>query len=280
MSLAGADPNADVVGLGELAGKSNYLSGNDPTQWHTDIPTYAQVESRQVYAGIDMTYYGNQQQLEYDFSVAPGADPRAIALDFQGQTSMQVDAQGNLVLHTAGGDVVEHAPVVYQEINGAREAVSGAYVLQGDHQVGFQVGAYDPSQPLVIDPILLYATYFGGNQDDAGNAIAVDPDGDAYVTGFAESTNFPVTASTATQPAFNGYGTDAFVAKLDPGGAVRLVDIPGWQPGREPPHERARCLRRRDVLRWVSVRPERRDGGRRRPLRRRLRDGLHRLLPH
>ena len=113
---------------------------------------------------------------------------------------MTLDGQGNLVLHTAGGDVVEHAPVVYQEIGGVRQPVSGQFVLEGDGQVGFAVGAYDHSQPLVIDPVLSYSTYLGGSGDDDGYGIAVDAAGNAYVTGYTASTDFPTTPTPCRRP--------------------------------------------------------------------------------
>ena len=159
--VVGANPASRAVGLDKQAGVSNYLIGNDPSQWHTDVPNYGKVSYEGVYRGIDLVYHGNQKQLEYDFVVAPGADPRTIRLAFDGIRSASLDRAGNLVLHTSGGDVIEQAPVVYQEINGRHQAVAGRYVLQGNHQVGFQVGRYDHSKPLVIDPVLSYSTYLG-----------------------------------------------------------------------------------------------------------------------
>jgi hypothetical protein len=246
MALAGADPAAQVVGLNELSGKINYLRGNDPSLWHSDIPTYAQVESRQVYAGIDMVYHGNGQQLEYDFTVAPGANPGAIALDFQGQDSTKLDGQGNLVLHTAGGDIVEDAPVLYQDVGGARRAVSGGYVFRGANKVGFQVGAYDHSLPLVIDPVLAYSTYLGGFEG-RGNAIAVDGKGNAFITGSVKSVHsfndlagtldFPV--KDPLQATFDHGGansTDAFVTKLDPTGQLVFSTFLGGDPDESNVH--------------------------------------------
>jgi Beta-propeller repeat len=191
VQLVGANGTTPAMGLKELPGKSNYLIGKDPSQWHTNVPNYAQVDYQDVYPGINLIYYGNQGQLEYDFRVAPGADPSAIGLSFRGSVSLNLDAQGNLVLHSPGGDIVEHAPVVYQDINGVKQPITGAFVLQSDHQVGFQVGAYDTSQALVIDPVLVYSTYLGGVGEDIGNAVAVDPQGNAYITGTTTSVDFP-----------------------------------------------------------------------------------------
>src|SRR5262249_53880384 len=123
MQVIGGNPAPHVVGREELPGKVNYLRGQDRAQWHTDVPTYAKVEYQQVYPGIDLVYYGNQQQLEYDFIVAPGADPSAITLAFAGTDSVDLDARSDLVLHTAGGDVREHKPFIYQEVNGVRQEI-------------------------------------------------------------------------------------------------------------------------------------------------------------
>jgi hypothetical protein len=187
LRLVGASPSSSATGLDPLLTKTNYLVGSDPSEWHTNIPNFGRVEYQNVYPGVNLVYYGNQGQLEYDFVVAPGADPNVIKLSIQGAQSITLDAQGNLVLHTAGGDVTEQAPVVYQDIGGVRQSVAGKFVLEGN-TVGFQVGAYDPSRPLVIDPTLSYATYIGGSGGYM-NAIAVDSTGAAYVTG---DSNFEV----------------------------------------------------------------------------------------
>jgi hypothetical protein len=217
MSVVGANLASHSVGLDRQSGVSNYFIGNDPSKWHTDVPNYAKVDYQGVYHGIDLVYHGNQKQLEYDFVVAPGADPRAIRLAFDGTRSGSLDRAGNLVLHIPGGDVIEHAPVVYQEVNGHRQMVAGRYVLHGNHQVGFQVGRYDHGKPLVIDPTLSYSTYLGGRADDGGRAIAVDSSGNAYITGFTASSNFPTKGPV--QPS-NAGGNDVFVTKLNPTGTA------------------------------------------------------------
>ncbi len=162
VQLVGANPAAPAVASDQLITRTNDLIGNNPSQWHTNIPNYGQVTFQGVYAGIDLVYQGNQGQLEYTFNVAPGANPDAITFAIQGAQGLALDGQGNLVLNTAAGDVTEQAPVVYQEIGGVRQAVSGSFVLEGNNQVGFQIGPYDHSQPLVIDPTLSYSSYLSG----------------------------------------------------------------------------------------------------------------------
>jgi hypothetical protein len=218
MQLVGARPDAPASGLDEQASTVNYFIGSDRSRWRTNIGTYGQVKYTGVYAGIDLVYHGNQRQLEYDFDVVPGADPNDIRLTFPGATGIDLDAQGELVLHTAGGDVMHHAPVVYQEGPGGREAVAGRYVIQGNDRVGFVVGAYDPKRALIIDPTLAYSTYLGGSFHERGNGIAVDAAGNAYVTGVTQSTNFPTTPG-AFQTTIAGLA-NAFVTKLDADGTA------------------------------------------------------------
>jgi hypothetical protein len=224
MQLLGANPAPEISGVERLPGQVNYLQGKDPAQWHTQIPTYAQVKYQGVYPGIDLLYYGQQRQLEYDFIVAPGAHPRTIRLAFEGAKKLEINAEGELVLKTSGGPVRFQRPVMYQTIGGTRREVAGGYMLTAPHEVGFQVATYDTSQPLIIDPVLSYSTYLGGNGWDEAYDIAVDGSGQAYVAGGTESTNFPVTAE-AFQMMPSGGSTDyseAFVAKLSADGS-RLV---------------------------------------------------------
>ncbi len=212
--LVAANPAAKVTGEEELAGKINYLRGNDPSQWRTGVSTYAKVRYEQVYPGIDLVYYGNQRQLEYDFVVGPGADPARIRLKLAGARKMSVDGQGQLVVQTASGGVRWNKPEIYQEVEGQHRSVKGKYVLRAGHELGFAVAAYDTARPLIIDPILVYSTYLGGSEAEFGYGIAVNTSGNAYVTGVTYSNNFPTTAG-ALQTTFDGT-EDVFVAELNP----------------------------------------------------------------
>ena len=202
MRLDGAKRAASIHGTELLPGQSNYFIGNDPSKWRRGIPQFAGVEYKSVYPGIDLVYYGKQRQLEYDFRVAPGADPNQIALSFKG-ASAHLDL-GDLVLSTAGGDVRFQAPHIYQRggttagqnatgQNNEEQAIAGSFRLLSDNKVGFAVGPYDHARELVIDPILTYSTYLGEGTESLVN-VAVDASDNIYVAGSTQSAGFPVTA--------------------------------------------------------------------------------------
>jgi hypothetical protein len=251
LKLVNANQNAGVTGANELPGKVNYFIGNDPKKWRTNVPTYAQVRYRNVYPGIDLVYHGNQGgQLEYDFVVAPGADPNSILLALDaarrpgsrqkavGSGQFRIDSNGDLVVPMNGGDEVRfRKPVVYQEEesgvrsqkseakNESRKAkfenrrlVEGQFLLEAQNRVHFALGPYDHTQPVVIDPVLVYSTYLGGSGNDVGYGIAVDSSGNAYVTGGTTSTDFPVV--NPYQPNNKSTRGTAFVAKLDAAGSA------------------------------------------------------------
>src|SRR5882762_2426613 len=200
---------------------ANDVVGNDPKKWRTNVPLFTKVKYRDVYRGVDLVYYGNQKELEYDFIIAPGADPHSVTLKFTGQKKLALDAKGGLVLGVKGSEVRLEKPRIYQEIDGARKEISGGYEFKNAHEVGFQVAAYDRSRPLIIDPVLAYSTYLGGSLSDIGFGIAADSGGNAYVTGLAVSIDFPTTAGAyqTTAPTNAGAG-NAFVTKLNPAGSA------------------------------------------------------------
>jgi hypothetical protein len=218
MQLLGANPVPQMVGMEELPGKANYFIGNDPHKWRTNLPTYAKVKHINVYPGVDLVYHGNQGQLEYDFVVQPGADPSAITLGFDGVDRLDVDAQGDLVLFTAGRSLRLQKPLVYQEEDGGRQPIAGGYVRKGNHQVGFHVVAYNLARTLVIDPVLSYATYLGGSDEELAAGVAIDAAGNAYVTGGTVSADFP-TSPGAFQTTKLGF-RNAFVTKLNTAGSA------------------------------------------------------------
>jgi hypothetical protein len=216
VKLLGAQDQPSSEGLEKLAGVSNYFLGRDPGQWHANVPLFAKVKMREVYPGVDMTYYGNGRQLEEDFIVAPGADAGAIRMIAEGASKLSIDPAGELVLTMKEGEVRFHKPTAYQDADGMRHEIASRYVIQAQNRVGFELGAYDRKRTLVIDPPLTYSTYLGGSDSDIGNGIAVDSAGNAYLTGETASTNFPTTTGVA-QTALSG-NTDVYVTKLNPTG--------------------------------------------------------------
>jgi hypothetical protein len=220
MRFVGANPSPEINGIEEIPGKSNYFIGNDPNKWRAGVSHFSKVKYEKIYPGIDVVYYGNQRQLEYDFVLEPGADLNQIRLAFAGPDSIRIDQEGDLVLSTKGGDVKQHKPLVYQEVDGSRKEIAGSYVMRTNGNIGFEIGNYDSNLPLVIDPTLAYSTFLGGSSNDFGQGIAVDAIGNAYVVGWTGSTDFPTTAG-AFDISHNGVD-DVFVAKLNPSGSSLL----------------------------------------------------------
>jgi hypothetical protein len=224
-----ANPNARITGLDPLPGRTNYFIGNNPKEWHTNVPSFAKVKYENIYPGMDLIYYGNEGNLEYDFNVAPGADPSRIALSVEGAEGVKLDEAGNLVLHTAVGEISQHAPRIYQEVNGTRQEIAGGYRLLEpaaiqdpnskihNQLVGFALRDYDASKPLVIDPQLVYATYFGGTSETDISGIAVDSAGSVYVVGDTYSHDFPT--QNPLQPMNNhSQNFSAIISKFSPDG--------------------------------------------------------------
>ncbi|TAM81964.1 MAG: choice-of-anchor D domain-containing protein [Acidobacteria bacterium] len=221
LRLLGANHEAEITALDRLPGTTSYFLGNNPQSWHTNIPNYARLRYHQIYPGIDLAYYGRQGQLENDFMVAPGSDPKLIRLGLEGVRSARLNPSGDLVLAVRDGEVYLRRPRAYQGEGVNRRDVAVRYVLRAGNKVGFGLGAYDHAQELVIDPVLSYSTYLGGSGGDDGLGIAVDASGNAYVTGTTASANFPTTGGQTTL----GGGKDIFVAKINPAGTAFLYSV-------------------------------------------------------
>jgi len=214
MKLVGANPAA-LAGADPLPGKSNYFVGNDKRKWHTGIPQFAGVRYASVYPGIDLVFYGNQGRLEYDFKVAPGADPSRAELEFNGASKLQLSG-GDLILTGADeGDLRLRAPRVYQREGTRQELVAGRFVLRAANRVGFEIGPYDHSRELVIDPQLIFSTYFGGSGTETSPSVGVNGDGNIYLTGSTTSppASFPLNGTAPTQL---GTAPNIFVVKVRP----------------------------------------------------------------
>jgi hypothetical protein len=227
MRWEGANEDEKIEGVEGLEGKSHYFLGNDPGKWRSNISLYRKVRYRDLYPGVDLIYYGNQRQLEYDLVVTPEGDPNAIRLAIEGAEEVRVNGGGDLVVRINGGEVIQHKPLIYQEREGKREIIRGGYVVEnlgqkqhekGKVRISFKIDHFDSGKPLIIDPYLVYSTYFGANSLDRAYAIAVDSLGSAYITGYTYSTNFP--RLNAFQGTFGGGTSDVFVTKLNPSGTA------------------------------------------------------------
>lgn len=210
--FAGASSATRFAGEGRLAGVSNYFLGDDPARWRTGIEAFGRVRCSNLYDGIDLVYYGRGGRVEYDFVLAPGADPSAIRMTFEGAESVDIDGGGALVLHGARGDLRHEAPVLYQPRGDTLRSVAGRFVLRGANEVGFDVGAYDRALPLVVDPVLTFGAIVGGSGQDSPRAIAVSGTS-VYVAGYTTSVDFPTVDPIGTDDT----GLDVFVMRLDAG---------------------------------------------------------------
>ncbi|HEX3626985.1 MAG TPA: SBBP repeat-containing protein [Verrucomicrobiae bacterium] len=223
MQFAGANAEAQIHGGNEMSSKINYLIGNDPSKWQTGLPTFGNVQVTELYPGINMVFHGNRRQLEYDFDIAPGANSDAIKMQFSGVDKISVTAEGDFVLKIAGHEIRQPKPEIYQTISGARRTVAGGYKILDSRTVAFEVAKYDRTQPLVIDPVLGFSTFFGGNVSDTPRAIAMDPNNCIYIAGQTFSKQF--STSSAIQTNFEGgtYIGDAFVAKFAGSPPTKLI---------------------------------------------------------
>ena len=234
MRFVNANENAKVEGEDNSAGVSNYFMGKDPKTWRTNVPRYKDVRVRGLYDGIDLLYYGKDRELEHDLIVAPGKDPGVIGMSFGDAAELKIDPAGDLVVGLKNGELRLRKPRIYQHEGEKLAAVDGGYVLRGANQIGFSIGKYDPSQPLVIDPVLVFSTYFGGNGGDGVSvvieSVALDASGNIYVAGITSSPSFPLKSPfQGTVPA-DACGTMAapamcllgFVSKFNPSASALI----------------------------------------------------------
>ncbi len=222
MRLEGSDPRARLEGAEKLPGKSFYYYGRDPRHWLTDVPHYAQVRYRGVYPGVGLVFRGSDGQIEYDLVIAPQANVSRVCLAFDGARKLALESNGDLRIETRGGTFRHKKPAIYQEKDGRRHAIAGRYVVEGT-RVRFAVEGYDPSAQLVIDPAIVYATYFGGSANDYPGRLATDSSGNFYFTGTTNSADFPLAPTSSTNTPHGG--TDAFITKLDSSGKNILFSI-------------------------------------------------------
>lgn len=215
MKLVNGNRNAKAIGLEKLSCKSNYFIGNDEEKWHIGVSNYSSVKYEDIYDGIDMVYYGNENGLECDFISHPGVDANIIALDFEGIEDLKVNDDNDLILYTNYVELCLSKPIAYQEIDGKKSSVSVKYVVHNEHRVSFEIQNYDITKSLIVDPILLWSTYFGGSNDDIATDVAVDSEGNVYITGYTYSSSFYNV--TPTYP-YAG-DVDAFVAKIKSDGS-------------------------------------------------------------
>jgi len=216
MRFVGANPKPSVRAVDQLTPKTNYFVGNDPTKWRAHVRSFAKVEYSNIYPDIDLIYRGTEDNLDYDFVVAPRANPNLITHELAGINGLEIDPQGDLLLKIGDARLRQLKPFIYQEVNGERRPIPGGYVLKGKNRFGFQVGPYDHNKPLVIDPVLVFSTYLGGLGADVAAAVTTDFEGNAYVVGTTDSLNFPT--SVGAYQATRSAGKDVFVTKLKPNG--------------------------------------------------------------
>lgn len=214
MQFVGANALAQIQGIGELPGKLNYLIGNDSSKWQTSLPIFSKVQVSGLYPGINLVFHGNQRQLEYDFDVAPRANPNAIKIHFHGVDKISISPRGELILKIGPREICQRLPGIYQCINGVRRTLTGCYKIVDPQTVAFAVGDYDRSRPLVIDPTLGYSSFFGGNSSTTAWAVALDTNDCIYIAGQTLSSQFATTGAARTNFAGGSYVGDAFVAKF------------------------------------------------------------------
>lgn len=212
MELVNANSNAKTIALEKSVTTTNYLINNKS---QINIENFTKIKYESIYKGIDIIYYGNEKQLEYDFIVAPNANPNLIKLAFSEATNLIINQQGDLIINVNGQIIYQKKPDIYQYINGNKKSIKGNYKLSESNQISFQIGDYDSTKALVIDPVIGYSTFLGGTDNDFSNAIAVDTEGNTYLVGHTASTNFPV---SNFQQQNNKGKNDLFITKIAPDG--------------------------------------------------------------
>ena len=217
-TVLATNPVADIRGYDRQNWVTNYLVGSQ-SDWKLSVPNYAKIKYSSVYPGIDLVYYGNKRQLEYDFTIAPEVDPSQIKLRVEGANKIFVSHEGALVLETAAGTVSWKRPVAYQGLGDDRRLVLAYYHISGN-TVTFELGSYDRGRALVIDPVLVYGTYLdGSNGYDLSTSLLVDPAGFAYILGSTSSTDFPTTPGAYQRQIVSSLGSQTFVTKLSQDGS-------------------------------------------------------------
>jgi len=217
LRFAGANPTPRMEAEEQRTGVSNYFIGRDPNNWHTGVPQFSKVRYRNVYPGIDVVFYGNASELEYDFVVRPGADPGKIRLAFDGADAITADTSGDLVVKIGGAELRSRKPRIYQKSAAGDQLVNGRYAVLGKRSAGFVMDGYDRTRLLVVDPVLSYASFLGGEGADVANGIAMDAQGNIYLAGSTNSSQFPTKA--AFNPGLSNATNVAFIAKFNPAAA-------------------------------------------------------------
>lgn len=209
-------------GLEKQTGVSNYLIGPNPANWHTEVPNYAKVTYEAIYPGVDLVFYGNHRSLEHDFRIAARADYKQIRVQLNEADRLTINADGDLIVKAGSGRLTFLAPKIYQLQHNKKVNVSGRYVLLAEKEFGFQLGSYDKTLPIVIDPILSYSTYLAGSSNDIASAITVDTNGNAYITGYTSSIDFPVKGAEQGKCSNTCNAQDVFVTKLNATGSALI----------------------------------------------------------
>jgi len=217
----GANAKVKITGSEKLPGKSNYFFGNKPEGWFTSVPHYKKIKYQELYRGIDLVFKSNQKQLEYDLIISPGVSPDIISFTLSGAEKLDIDSHGDLIVNSGNKQLLKmRKPFIYQTIKGKKHQITGHYVVNRSNQIKIHIDAYDQSKQLIIDPVILFSTYLGGNDSDQGNKIVADALGNSYITG---NTRSPIDFPTSLPiQATNAGGDDAFVTKIDPNGTTLL----------------------------------------------------------